>query len=129
MSEISGAQLHGIIEEVEAIEAQEAALRAAKAAIYAAAKQDGFDAPTLRRIVAERRRTRDVPFGKREAEAALLATYRAALGMLEGTPLGDAAIARAADALIAAAENPSPSPAGPSKAVAAALAWARGTTH
>jgi uncharacterized protein (UPF0335 family) len=58
--------------------------------VYREAKDAGFDTTTLREIVRELRMEPDA----RSSRYALLDTYRAALGLLVGTPLGDAAMER-----------------------------------
>lgn len=58
--------------------------------IYAEAKNAGFDVGILREIVRERRMDPEA----RESRYAVLDAYRRSLGMLDGTPLGDAAMAR-----------------------------------
>jgi len=59
--------------------------------IYAEAKDAGFDTTILREIVRERQMEEPA----RHSRYALLDSYRRALGMLAGTPLGDAAMNRA----------------------------------
>jgi uncharacterized protein (UPF0335 family) len=59
--------------------------------IYREAKDAGFDTTTLREIVRELRMEADA----RNSRYAMLETYRAALGLLADTPLGEAAINRA----------------------------------
>jgi uncharacterized protein (UPF0335 family) len=58
---------------------------------YKEAKGAGFDTTTLREIVRELRMEPEA----RESRYSLLDTYRAALGLLVGTPLGEAAMERA----------------------------------
>ncbi|MCB1534872.1 MAG: DUF2312 domain-containing protein [Rhodoblastus sp.] len=58
--------------------------------IYQEAKSDGFDPRALRNIVKESTKTPGQRAAAREIEANT-DIYRAALGMLDGTPLGDAA--------------------------------------
>lgn len=58
--------------------------------VKAEAKGVGFDVKTINKIIALRRLSQD----QRDEEEALLDLYKAALGMLDGTPLGEAAIKR-----------------------------------
>lgn len=62
--------------------------------VYKEAKEAGFDTTVLREIVREYRTDAE----PRHARYALLDQYRASLGMLAGTPLGDAAVEREAAA-------------------------------
>jgi uncharacterized protein (UPF0335 family) len=61
-------------------------------AVYAEAKSAGFVTGIMRQIVRERR----MEEAERHDHYALLDAYRSALGMLADTPLGEAALARAA---------------------------------
>jgi uncharacterized protein (UPF0335 family) len=58
--------------------------------VYAAAKEAGFDTTILREIVREMRMDPEA----RAARYETLDDYRAKLGMLDGTPLGEAGAAR-----------------------------------
>ncbi len=58
--------------------------------IYAEVKNAGLDVGIVREIVRERRMEPE----SRNSRYLLLEAYRRSLGMLEGTPLGDAAMAR-----------------------------------
>jgi uncharacterized protein (UPF0335 family) len=58
--------------------------------IYEEAKKDDFDPKALREIVKDAMRTPEQRAARREVEA-LADIYRASLGMLDGTPMGDAA--------------------------------------
>jgi uncharacterized protein (UPF0335 family) len=58
--------------------------------VYGEAKSDGFDPKALKEIVADTMRTPEQRAARREVEA-LADIYRASLGMLDGTPMGDAA--------------------------------------
>lgn len=81
------ARLRGVVEDVERIEEQIRELQEQRAAVYKRAKGDGLDAKVIRSIVADRRKDQA---SLRDFEA-LKEVYRAALGMLDGTPLGEAA--------------------------------------
>jgi len=71
------------------------------AVVYAEAKDAGFATKVLRQIVTEQKMEAD----QRDSHYALLDTYRHALGMLHGTPLGEAAISA-----VAAVPFPKPRP-------------------
>lgn len=83
-------QLKSIIERIEKLEADKAAIAEDIKDVYAEAKANGFDSKILRKLVAVRKKDA----GEIAVEQALLATYMAALGMLADTPLGQAAIER-----------------------------------
>jgi len=84
-------QLKSIVERLERLEEEKAALASDIRDVYAEAKGNGFDVKALRAIV--RRRKQDkAALAEHEA---LIGTYMVALGMLADTPLGQAAIARA----------------------------------
>lgn len=59
--------------------------------VYRESKEAGFDTTVLREIVREYRTDAE----PRQSRYALLDAYRQALGMLSGTPLGEAAMERA----------------------------------
>ncbi len=80
-------QLKSLIERVERLEEEKAALAADIKAVYGEAKGMGFDTAVMRALVKERK----VDKSTRATFEALLEIYRAAVGMLDGTPLGDAA--------------------------------------
>ena len=88
---VAGDQLRSIVERVERLELEKKALADDIRDVYAEAKGNGFDAKAIRQIVRERRQDRD----ERMEREAILDTYRNALGMLGGTPLGEASIQRA----------------------------------
>lgn len=71
-------QLKSIIERVERLEEDKAAIASDIKDVYAEAKGNGFDAKALRRIVALRKQDPD----KRAEQDAILDTYMHALGML-----------------------------------------------
>ncbi|MBC8049221.1 MAG: DUF2312 domain-containing protein [Chitinophagales bacterium] len=72
-------QLKTIVERIERLEEEKAALASDIKEVYAEAKGNGFDTKALRSVV--RIRKQDMS-ERREAEA-VLATYMQALGMLE----------------------------------------------
>jgi uncharacterized protein (UPF0335 family) len=83
-------QLQSIVERIETLEKEKAAIAADIKDVYTEAKGNGFDAKALRTIVALRKKDA----AKRAEEQAILATYMSALGMLADLPLGRAAIER-----------------------------------
>jgi uncharacterized protein (UPF0335 family) len=73
---------------IEGYQDERAALNEKIAKSYKDARSAGFNARLLRRIIAERRLDEDT----RREQYETLDRYRRSLGMLEGTPLGDAAL-------------------------------------
>ncbi|WP_297803701.1 DUF2312 domain-containing protein [uncultured Brevundimonas sp.] len=73
---VAANRIRAIIERVERIEADEAALREDKKEVYAEAKGDGLDVKALKAIVRIRKQDR----AKRQEEEAILDLYLAALG-------------------------------------------------
>lgn len=90
-SGVSNDQLRSIIERVERLEEEKAALAADIKEVYAEAKGNGFDTKTIRQLV----RIRKQDAAERQEAEALLELYKNALGMLSDTPLGEAAMGRA----------------------------------
>jgi len=84
-------QLKSIVERIEKLEAEKKATAEDIRDVYAEAKGNGFDAKALRKIVQMRKQDAD----ERREQEQILETYMHALGMLVGTPLGDAAVERA----------------------------------
>jgi uncharacterized protein (UPF0335 family) len=78
-SEISGNRLKSFIERVERLSEEKRALSEDISDIYKEAKGTGFDAPTIRKIVALRKKNLE----KRREEAELLDLYMAAINMPE----------------------------------------------
>ena len=72
-------QLRAIIERIERLEEEKAALTADLREVYAEAKGHGFDTKALRKIVQIRKKEAH----ERQEEEAVLATYLHALGMLD----------------------------------------------
>lgn len=87
---IASAEIRLLIERVERIEVEIKDAQSDRKDVYAEAKSRGFDPKIMKAIVALRKLTEA---DRREHEA-LLDTYKAALGMLDGTPLGRWAIDR-----------------------------------
>jgi uncharacterized protein (UPF0335 family) len=82
--------LANIVDRIEALESDKAAIAADIKDLYAEAKGNGFDVKVLRQVISLRKKDA----GKRAEEQAILATYMQALGMLSDTPLGQAALKR-----------------------------------
>jgi len=80
-------RLLSLIERVERLEDEKRQLAEDIKDIFAEAKSAGFDPKIMKQMIKERKLTQ----AEREEWEALCQTYRAALGMLDGTPLGDAA--------------------------------------
>ncbi len=75
---IAQGQLRSIVERIERLEEEKAALAADIKEVYAEAKGNGFDTKILRKVV----RLRKVDTAERQEEEALMDVYMAALGML-----------------------------------------------
>lgn len=86
---IAGDQLKSIVERVERLEEEKRALAEDIKEVYLVAKSQGYDVKAIRQIVKERR----MDTADRLEQEAILETYKAALGMLLDTPLGQAAVA------------------------------------
>lgn len=84
----SAERLRSIISRVQHVEEEQDALRQDKNEIYSEARNAGFDCKTIRAIIRELKMSE----WERNEQAALLDLYKAALGMLDGTPLGRAAV-------------------------------------
>jgi uncharacterized protein (UPF0335 family) len=78
------------VEAIQRLEKEKKSVMSAIADRYKKAKDDGLDTPTLKEMVKDLQKT---PAQRREREA-MRQLYRAALGMLDGTPLGTAALER-----------------------------------
>lgn len=72
-------QLKTIIERIERLEEEKAALSSDIKDVYAEAKSNGFDTKALKTIV----RIRKKPEDERASEETILATYMHALGMIQ----------------------------------------------
>jgi len=92
-------QLQTIVERIEKLEEEKAAIAADIKDVFAEAKSSGFDPKIIKKVVALRKQDS----AKRREEQELLAVYMDALGMLSDTPLGRAAVERE---FAAAAEAP-----------------------
>jgi uncharacterized protein (UPF0335 family) len=86
----SHGQLKTIVERVERLESDKAAIAADIREVYSEAKANGFDAKILRKLIALRKKEA----AEREEEQSLLEVYMSALGMIADLPLGQAALER-----------------------------------
>lgn len=86
-------QLRSIVERVEKLEQEKQAIADDIKGVKQEAKSNGFDVKTINAII----RLRKMDAAERAEAEALLEIYMAALGMLGGTPLGDAARRRLAE--------------------------------
>lgn len=87
-------RLKSFVERIERLEAEKAELAADIREVYQEAKGEGFDTRVIRQMVRDRKLS---PQELEEREA-IVDTYRRALGMYAGTPLGAAAL-RVAEAV------------------------------
>ncbi len=74
---VAASQLRAIVERIERLEEEKKEVAEQIKEVYAEAKGNGYDAKTLRKIVALRKK----PTEEREEEEALLDLYLSALGM------------------------------------------------
>jgi len=81
-------QLQSFVDRIERLEAEKAAISVDIRDVYAETKSNGFDVKIIKKIIAMRKKDG----AELREEQALIATYMDALGMLAGTPLGDAAM-------------------------------------
>lgn len=86
-------QLKSIVERIEKLEEEKAAIAADIKDVLSEAKSNGFDTKIIKKILALRKQDA----AKRKEEQALLDVYMDALGMLADTPLGKAALDRASN--------------------------------
>ncbi len=75
---VAAGQLRSIVERIERLEEEKAAIADDIKEVYGEAKGNGFDVKVLRKIV----RLRKVDRAEREEEEAIMDVYMAALGML-----------------------------------------------
>ena len=87
---IAAEQLRLFIERAERLMEEIAGLKADLKDVFSEAKGHGFDTPTMKAII----KLRAMDVHQRREREALLDTYKAALGMLDGTPLGRWALER-----------------------------------
>ena len=77
---VSAGQLRAIVERIERLEEEKKEVSEQIKEVYAEAKGNGFDAGTLRKIVALRKKKPE----ERSEQEAMLELYMNALGMLPG---------------------------------------------
>jgi uncharacterized protein (UPF0335 family) len=75
---VSTGQLRSLVERIERLEEEKAALSADVREVYAEAKANGYDPKIMRQVV----RIRKMDGNERAEQEALLDTYLAALGMI-----------------------------------------------
>ena len=81
-------QLKAFIDRIERLESEKANIADDIKAVFDEAKAMNFDVKALRQIIKDRK----TPDNEREEREYILAQYKAALGMLNDTPLGNAAL-------------------------------------
>lgn len=84
---VAGERLKSFIERIEKLEEERAELGADIREVYSEAKGSGFDTKIMRQVV----RLRKMEAAERAEMEELLDLYKEAIGMLDGTPLGEAA--------------------------------------
>jgi len=94
-------QLKAIVERVEKLEEEKAAIAEDIKEVFAEAKGAGFDTKILKQVLALRKKDAS----KRAEEQALLSVYMDALGMLADTPLGKAAMKAAGAPAVESADD------------------------
>lgn len=82
----SNGHLRGLVERIERLEAEKSAIAQDIKEIYIEAKSAGFDVKAMRALIRERKQDAN----KAAELAATVELYRAALGDLAATPLGQA---------------------------------------
>jgi len=85
---IPASQLKSLIERIERLEEEKAGIGEGIREIFQEARSKGFDQKAMRAVLRERKMSAE----DRRTQEELLDLYRHALGMLDGTPLGDAAM-------------------------------------
>lgn len=75
-------QLRSFIERIERLEEEKKTIGDDIADVYGEARATGFDAKILKKVIALRKQDKD----QRMEQEAILETYLAALGMIEGPP-------------------------------------------
>lgn len=89
-SDSSATRLKSFIERIERLNEERASIAADIKEVFAEAAGTGFHVKTMRQIV----KLRKMEQADRIEQEELLDLYMRALGMLAGTPLGDAAVGR-----------------------------------
>lgn len=87
---VTNEALRSFVERIERLESDKAEIMADIKEVKSEAKFAGFDVSTINQIIKLRR----MDAAERAEKEALLDLYKAALGMLDGTPLGAAAVDR-----------------------------------
>lgn len=87
----AAARLQSLVQRIERLEGEKAALSEDIKEIFGEAKSAGYNVPVLRALIAERRKGAAAA----EERRTLLEVYRDALGDLADLPLGQAAMAAA----------------------------------
>lgn len=87
---VAAEELRLLLERIERLEEEKKGIADDIKDVYAEAKGRGFDTRTMREII----KLRKMDTNARREREALLDTYKAALGMLDGTPLGNWAVKR-----------------------------------
>lgn len=85
---VVGLRLLSFIERIERLEEEKKSIADDIKDVKAEAKGVGFDVATINEIIKQRKLSPD----QRAEKEALLDLYKASIGMLDGTPLGEAAI-------------------------------------
>ena len=86
---VDAGHLQAFIERIERLEESKREIADDIKEVYAEAKGTGYDTKTMRAVI----KLRALSVDERAEQEALLDIYKAALGMLDGTPLGEAAVA------------------------------------
>ena len=81
-------QLKSFIDRIERLDSEKANISADIKEVFEEAKSMNFDVKALRQIIKDRK----TPDNEREEREYILYQYKAALGMLNDTPLGNAAL-------------------------------------
>lgn len=84
-------QIKSLVERIEKLEEEKAAISNDIKEVFSEAKSNGFDVKILKKVLSLRKQEAS----QRAEEQALLSVYMDALGMLADTPLGKAAVAAA----------------------------------
>jgi len=85
---VTNNQLKALVERIEKLEDEKTIIAEDIKEVYSEAKGNGFDPKIIKKLVSLRKQDAK----KRAEEQAVLASYMDALGMLAGTPLGEAAV-------------------------------------
>lgn len=94
-------QIKALVERIERLEEEKAAIAADIKDVFSEAKSNGYDVKILKKLLSLRKQDAQ----KRAEEQAVLAVYMDALGMLADTPLGKAAVDRIKNSEEAGDEN------------------------